>query len=437
VHPARLLWLGALLFSAAAHAGNDDESFVGNQAAMASGAVSASVADASATWYNPAGLASVEQTHVDVSGTAYTLRLYSAPDLLRSRSGEGSRLTVSEFVSIPAQLAYARVLGRGWTLGLGYFVPQSSKLLLRRSLRVPTADGDSAWQLALGVTRVAHSFGAALGLKLTQRVRLGFGLIGTYEEETFASSVIASTRAAGAPVAFHSRSSLGDSARFGLEPSVGFQFELSKLLTLSLAARGARGLLFQSRDESAADGSALVRGESDVSQLESRQRGAGPHLLRAGRFTAGVACRCLPRAWFSLEADVQPALHSQHTGVERRAVWNARLGGIYTLTEVVALGAGLFTDRASEPASDEAINGSGHFYGGTLGVELRDRHRLAAGESSEGLMLATTLALRYAYSSGSVNGLVVDPADLEAISTAKRPLIAHETSLYVGGRVSF
>jgi hypothetical protein len=44
-----------LLPTASSLAGNDDESFVGNRATMAGGAVAATVADGSATWYNPAG----------------------------------------------------------------------------------------------------------------------------------------------------------------------------------------------------------------------------------------------------------------------------------------------------------------------------------------------------------------------------------------------
>jgi hypothetical protein len=54
------LLIGACLTaSLPARAGNDDEIFVGNQAAMTAGAVSATISDSSPTWYNPAGLGAV------------------------------------------------------------------------------------------------------------------------------------------------------------------------------------------------------------------------------------------------------------------------------------------------------------------------------------------------------------------------------------------
>jgi hypothetical protein len=432
-----LVYLGACSFTAIARAGNDDESFVGNQAAMSGGAVSATVSDASATWYNPAGLASIAQTHIDVSGTAYALRFYSTPDLIRSRSGESTHLSLIEFVSIPAQLAYARRLGGGVTLGLGYFVPQSSNLLLRKSLKVEDGDAESAWQLAVSVTRVTHSFAAAIGLPLRRGARLGFGLVGTYEAESFATSIIASARQAGEQSAFLVSSSLGSSSRFGLEPSVGFQLELSPKVTLSLTGRGVRALMYQTSQRSDADATAGSGDAIGAELAEPREKNSGLHLLRAGRFGVGLAYRPSPRAWLAFELDAQPPIHSEGSGVHRRGVLNARLGGNYRCSDLVSLGAGLFTDRSSEPPSADAINGTGDFYGGTVGIELGNRHRLHPEEHSDALLLSTTLALKYAYSKGSFNGVLVDPANVAALSGAARPLIAHETSLYVGGGVSF
>jgi hypothetical protein len=62
---------------------------------MSSGAVSATVTDGSATWYDPAGLGAIDRDQVDVSGTVYTLRFYSASDFIAARSGESDDLHVS------------------------------------------------------------------------------------------------------------------------------------------------------------------------------------------------------------------------------------------------------------------------------------------------------------------------------------------------------
>ncbi|MBM4363715.1 MAG: hypothetical protein FJ104_13625, partial [Deltaproteobacteria bacterium] len=49
--------LVAFALAGVAHAGNDEGFLLGNQAALAGGAVTSSVHEGSAVWYNPAGLA--------------------------------------------------------------------------------------------------------------------------------------------------------------------------------------------------------------------------------------------------------------------------------------------------------------------------------------------------------------------------------------------
>src|SRR6185436_17705347 len=157
------VFLLTLLAAPFVRAGNDDELFVGNRAAMSGGAVSATVADSSATWYNPAGLGAIDRAQIDVSGTAYTVRFYTAPKFLSATSGESKDGSVSEFVSIPTQIAYVRRLAPGVSLGLGYFVPHASNWVLREQLEVGSAANGSQWQVAGTVSDVQHTAAAAVG----------------------------------------------------------------------------------------------------------------------------------------------------------------------------------------------------------------------------------------------------------------------------------
>ena len=69
-HGATLL----LLLARPAYAGNEDEILLGNDAALMGGAITATTADGSALWYNPAGLAASRLDAVDVSANAFTAR---------------------------------------------------------------------------------------------------------------------------------------------------------------------------------------------------------------------------------------------------------------------------------------------------------------------------------------------------------------------------
>jgi len=447
VEVAAALILTSSAWPELALAGNDDEQFVGSLAAMTGGAVSAMVSDASATWYNPAGLGAVPLDQIDVSGTFYSLRAYSARGFLTSKSGATDHGSVIEFVSVPSQIAYVRRLAEGVSLGLGYFVPQASNLVLRESLtmrlQVPAGGGPeqtAAWQLALNGVRVQHTAGMGLGFALSERVRGGFSLVGTYQDETQSISLSGMSSAGQEVTGFISTTQLGTASQLGLEADAGFQIDLSEQWRLGLSLRSARLLLFQSVHALGASGGAMGSG-GDASivgfMLEPRQSRTDFAPIRAGRAGVSIARKSALGHWAALEVDVQPGLYNEEAGVDRRAVLNARLGGYYRVAETLAIGAGVFTDRSPDPQPREALNGRGDFYGVSLGLERSDRHRLLADEGADFLSFTSTFALRYAFSDGLLNDVLVDPADLSALEGTLGPLVVHELGFYVGAGLSY
>jgi hypothetical protein len=439
--PTLLVGASLLVISPPARAGNDDELFVGNEAAMAGGVAMATVADSSATWYNPAGLGAVRRDQIDVSGTAYTLRFYSAPGFLRSRSGESDDASVTEFLSSPSQVALVRRLGEGISLGLGYFVPQASNLLLRESLDLKQGDLDSSFQFTLRLTRIQHTAAIGLGAALTPRARAGFSVVGTYEDATESISIASLRSQQGQPDGFLVNSVLGTFTRAGLELAAGFQFDLGPSFRLGLAARSPRVLLHQSTVVTSAYGSANLDGTG--SALEGALSAPSDtrtsfNVVRAGRVGFALAFLPTPGDWIAFELDAQPPVESAQGRVNRTSVVNARLGAYHRTSDHVALGAGVFTDRSPDRPNSDVVSGRGHFYGATLGIELNNKHHLEKGERADSLELSSTFALRYAFSNGTLNGLAVssEPEDVPFDSSAGR-LVVHEIGLYVGGGLGF
>lgn len=422
-----------------AHAGNDDELFVGNQAAMCGGAVAATVMDASATWYNPAGLGAVSRDQVDVSGTVYTLRLYSVHDFLATTTGQHEDGSVTEFVSVPSQIGYVRRLAPGVSLGLGYYVPRASNFVLRESLASGRAAARSEFQIAVAEAETQHTAGAAIGIALAPNVRAGASVIGGYAASTQSLLLFGSRTRNGATDAESSMSAIGTITRVSLESGLGLQIDLTPQLALGVFGRTPRVQMHASADVIRNHSAALLEPMPTLAAEAEHLRGSGGlALLRAGRAGVALAWRHA-RGWVAAEFDVQPALHESAADVDRKLLWNARLGVYQLIVPHVAFGAALFTDRTPDAVHEELLYGSGDFYGASAGVELSNEHLLAASEPVDSLVFTSVFAVRYAFSRSGFGRVVADPDRIttEPFSAAHGHLLTHELGLYVGAGLQF
>jgi opacity protein-like surface antigen len=443
---ARAFLLGLAFFSLVASpaaAGNEDEFFLGNRAAMTAGAVTANVSDGSAAFHNPAGLASADRDSIDVSGSVYCVRLYHASRFLGVDGGPTKDASVSEFLVIPTEIAFLPRLSEGISLGLGYFVPRSSDFVLRENLDVSDASsGNSSFGLNLRQSRSDYLLIAALGMRITPAFRLGFGASAALENQVDAAALFGSV--SHGTDARKSLQSDEFSTRWsvGLELSLGAQLEVTPDLTLGFAFRSPRLRVWQSVDGRNNTSAASVEPGIEPMLLTASSPvlpdGSTLAFVRAGRYIGGMALR-LGRGTLKVDVDVQPGLRLPSAGVDRRFTLNGRAGYTYELTPHLALGAGIFSDRATEPQGFSLVGARGDFYGGSLGLEINNLHRLAPGEVSQSLQLSTVFAFRYATSAGTTTKLRAHPDEQVPLlfEEAHGSIAVHEMALHVGSALYF
>jgi hypothetical protein len=454
MRPAERLALAALALASAtsrARAGNEDELLVGNDAALSAGAVTATVSDGSALYYNPAGLAGVGQSSVDVTASAFAIRQYTLPRLLSTSTGERASGDFIEVLSAPTALSYVRRLSPTVTAAAGLFVPRSVDLVLRSTLVLRVGDRPAEWLAALGVSQSRYLAAFGLGFRVSRRLRVGVAVHGVYDAGLVSSLFAGGFLPAATPEAgtgldelesdgYFQQQVLSSQVNLGFEPAWGLQLELGDHVRCGFAMRGPGISIFsQQRTTSAMSQAtraldAFAPGDVEESHFRIER-------MLALRSVAALSYH-FSGHWIALDVDYQSRVHSAAQEVELTPVFNARVGARFQVTPGLAIGGGLFSDRSNEPDPDGYPETHIDFYGGTLGFELQHDYWLAPGQHSSLLSFASTVALRYARGSGQVGGVRVDlvnPAagEVADIETPASGIEVQELSVHVGSAVYF
>lgn len=434
---AVLLAVVTTLTPGLAQAGNDDGVLLGNEAAMTGGAVSAVSADGSATWYNPAGIAAVDRDTLDLSGSATMLRVADTPGLLRSATGARASGGYYEFLGIPSAVTLVRRLDPSLALGLGIFVPQLTGHTDRVGLEEVAGDTAARFQLTQQESSQTYYGGITLGLTLAPNVRFGVTLYGTYRQFALTTQFFGGEESMGEEVVAFGLAELSSLQSVSLELGVGLQWEIVPGLHLGVSARSPGvllGSLYRVTSSSLVGaGGALDFDTDDGTGLEPRVDAITPARLRVGlayRWATG---------WVGIDADVQHALSRPEVGVERGWIGGVRVGGLVQIEPQLSVGAGLFTDLDATRGIADYGETELDFFGGTLGLELRNPHRLGEGEGASDIVFVNTFALRYAVGVGRIGGLRFDttaPLDT-GISVIAVDTQVHEISLHLGSALYF
>jgi hypothetical protein len=431
IRRAAPLALALLLAPVAARAGNDEAVLFGSEATVTAGAVTATTSEGSALWYNPAGIAAVPNSRLDVSGSAFMLRFHHVANFAQVQGGAPVGASITEFVSIPAAATYVRRLGARVQFAAGVFVPEHSDYTLRQSLTGPDR---SRWVITDSSIEDDTHVGAGLGIDVHPRVRIGVSLFAAYRSGSGSQQFLGGVAGMGAVDTFSTNSSLYSHRAIALELGFGVQWAPTDTLRLGVSLRSPGVQIYEgwSNTEIVTRAQTTNGPAANFDPVVSEGSGFGAAVVTPFKVRFGAAW-VTGRASFSVDGDVATALTSEHDNT-RDLNWNVRVGARWRLREQFLLGAGLFTDRSPYRAPEVVGPRGLDFYGATVGVEFGNTHTVVNGPAPA-LTFATTLGLRYAYGLGELDTVLIDLQNNPSVASGA--ITVHEVGVNLGSTLRF
>lgn len=447
-----MLTLALLAAAPRARAGNADGAFIGNDAALAAGAVVARDGSGDAAWHDPAGLATLERDRVDVSATVFALRAQTLDNIIRSQLPDDrfvNDLESNELLVIPSTLIASYRLCDGVTGAIGFFTPHqeyiSSSSLVTSDLGNPLRDASSQYQqrVDLLIDEVDYQVTAAVGWEVEPTLRVGFGLYGTYasvSERLVVGVSLPPLPPSLVDAAFGSATIETSGDSYGFELGGGVQWDFAPGWTGALAIRSpdmslyrkGRNAVLVTSDAGATSGQ-FATTVDDFSDF-------GFDLVAPGRISVGVQDRT-SWGWAAAQVDVDTALSQADFAIDRRTVVNGRAGFAYRYSDAWTLGGGVYTDIGAGADRNQIGDRSIDYYGLTAGVEHASYFALRDDPRPDAITMRTVVALRYAYGIGQASALditVTDTGDIDLdTSRTDVDLSVHEVALYIGAGLDY
>lgn len=446
---------------------------VGNDAMLSGGAVLATVKDAGAAWYNPAGLAFVDKSSVEISAKAFLLRIYSLDTLSSVQLPDGrvgEPVSHREIVTVPTALIIARRLNSRLTgavslfLRGGEFVRSSDDLWGGRSLARQGASGDLRYQYRETFSVIQRSAtyhaGLSFGGTILPNLRLGISAFGIFESSDVAADLSTQYAEASGGASLPEVPSnvlINNTKRslttFGAELQAGVQWSPGRGWDLGLTFKTPSWLLgaWDSVDATYISSRGLASGLGPVHVQYQTAKGYA-QIAQHLRIGIGFA-KHFRRGWIALEGYVTPPFSNVEWSLNRATIWNLRLGGRVDINDKFSLGGGLFTDRRGGLEPQSFAEWHPDFYGGVIGAEYRKAIVLgdkddaakspttgaATARKARVMTMATVIALRYSFGYGPFGAPDIDPRGngLNDLPVLPTPAYQHEIGIHLGSGIHY
>ncbi|HVI75184.1 MAG TPA: hypothetical protein VM683_09415 [Anaeromyxobacteraceae bacterium] len=442
MRPSRAAFVLTVLVAGRAGAQNADGILLGAEAALTGGAVLATAHDAAGAYYNPAGLAALPASTLQVSGSVYQLSSVRLGSFVRTTlpwTRLDQTLTATDWNTVPSVAVYGFRLAPGRGLALGIWVPTSESISLVSTVHSSgplTAGGtvlqvDYTQQIAITQRIERTYFGAAAGIEVGPGLRVGTAAFLVYERaedfiDIFAGALTSSTQNG----ATASASIRGAPSQLAARLGFGFQWDVAPACSLAAALKTPTlAIAIMGSETTVAQSASLLPGTAasvEFSQVPAPvNRIAEPLRVAAGSAVAigGVSLRA--------EVDWQAPRAGRHGTV------NGRAGLHRTESPDFAWGVGLFTDRSREDVRSGAL--SADYYGVAGGVDYRPPPVRSWRKPGAGWDVRTSLAVRYAFGTGEVERLEANPFTSTAAPTAPSTasIASHTLSVNLGALMQF
>jgi hypothetical protein len=408
-----MLWsVGVLVFSmlvvpAIAEAGNSEDVVAGSDVALTGGAVVANVHTGGAMWFNPAGVARLDSRSVDLTGAVLSYSIASAPGSLSIESGEQSAGDYSAIQAIPRALTFVAAPRPALRWGVGFFFSRSFDRFVQDT--VATAAGatePSEFFASADEAKSVYHVSGTVAWKKSEKFLLGGGLDIVIASKK-ATEIVTGAYALGAAGTFN-RSLNQSIAGGGLQMKLGLQWAPIKQVRIGWMVATPSYLVYLDNETTATQSLSPPNGTpqfqgTQIDELSGSWAGVEVGVTRLGAAYLGK--------WGWVEADLVLSfpLNTPELDIDRTTTANARVGGIFRLTERVKLGAGFFTDLSPQRTPDDFGESQIDFYGFTLGIDFANRSAPPT-RDQDGFYLAFAVALRYSHGSGQLAGVAFPSA---------------------------